>query len=721
MRDLPQAEMPADAAAALTAHTQSDNEILRSAAIKALTGLGVAPALALPLLSDALLDEDPDVRSDAMEAFAARALPEHAPLLMRSLEGDPVREVKRAAIEGLARLRAGTALPLLRRLTLSRSDDTVAWEDALGDWEDWLDIQIAAIDALGEMRATTAVDDMMAARDDEMGQTLDTPVFQALAKMGQTGVTWLLAILETEQGLARRRALETLCRLGAKDLADHMDMLLASPDAGLRARAASLLPPTAAQLAEMAVSDAAPEVRSAAVTRAASAQPGLVEAALRDPAPAVVAAALDVLPETLSPEIAESLGDNLLVWLQSPSLSLLSASIRALGTRAPEVAKAPLLALIADTARPLEPRITATRVFCALSPETEVLAGLLSNPAQQVRTTVLIALKARAAAGETLAEATLAEAISGTLLAPDAAVPLRVPQADGPDMTVPKDGDTGPRRIRISRTGDILEDSQDMPSREPANSTLSGILAPGLPPDLASEHAEDTLAEDTPEEAPGKRRKRRPVEGPDAISAALSVEAVQTCGTLPLASVEAACLDALAGMEPPGRQAVWRALAARTGSPGAGLRAAAETHARDDDPVIRFAALQIRAQTGLGPEDVAAAMADPDALIRVAGLAHLGLADALAHLADPALVVRQSAVDRVLDDGTEEMVRHMATRLAEAERADTLAHALARSRIARLWLYEALARPGLGDRAAFILLDAAGRLEDAPPTGSGEG
>ena len=60
------------------------------------------------------MDPDPDLRADAMAALVRCARPEDAPAIRRSLAGDPVGEVKVAAVQALARLKDGGSVPLLR-------------------------------------------------------------------------------------------------------------------------------------------------------------------------------------------------------------------------------------------------------------------------------------------------------------------------------------------------------------------------------------------------------------------------------------------------------------------------------------------------------------------------------------------------------------------------------------------------------------------------------
>jgi hypothetical protein len=111
-----------------------------------------------------LEDQDPNLRTDAMTALELIAPPEDAPAILRSLTGDPVREMKLFALHALTRLGPdAAALAHIRALVLTRCEDDVAWEDDGAVWENWLDIQIAAIDALGRMGAAQAIPDLLAA------------------------------------------------------------------------------------------------------------------------------------------------------------------------------------------------------------------------------------------------------------------------------------------------------------------------------------------------------------------------------------------------------------------------------------------------------------------------------------------------------------------------------------------------------------------------------
>ena len=568
-------------------YLQSGNDVLRSAAIRALPAFIEDPEVLRAQLGDALLDPDPDVRSDAMEAFANIADHTDAPFLRRSLEGDPVLEVKLAAIDGLTRLKDRNAVELLRALVLSPDEDRVAWEDEASDWEDWLDVQVAAIRALGYLNVAEAIDDMMAARDDEFGQTLDNPVFDALAQMGETGVDWLLAIVKTEGGLAGQRAMDVLTRMSPDTFAGYPDILLEAQDARIRALATRVLPPDHPSLEVMVLTDPDEEVRIAALTHAAVLRPDLPQRALADRAPRVQAAALDLLTPPEDEGLRTAIADNMLAWLKQAPPVLMRAAAKRLPDIAPDRSKDALLTLIADTSSPLDARVAAAHALGRLEPPVpaDTLRPLLANPAKQVRARILALIEHRALVGDPAAEEMMVKAIAGTLLCESESVFPDRPAEGVHDVAAPKDEENGPRRIYISADGDILDaDEKDHSSP----STLSAIIDGSYP----------ELAEDTPEETVPKRFKRRAVEGPDQIAKALSLEAIQRTERFGPPKILEALLDqAVAGSDDV-RRAAWQALA-RFGNAPTGLHAAAAKAWRDTDPVIRLAAFTVLQNNGV--------------------------------------------------------------------------------------------------------------------------
>lgn len=708
-KDLPSVPFSSDATEVIAAYVTAENEVLRCASLRALSAVPDAAMHVRPQLLAALLDPDPDVRTDAMQALCTCAMPEDADTVRLSLAGDPVREVKLAAIEALARLGDAGARPLLRKLVASRTEDEVAWEDEDTDWEDWLDIQIAAIRALGSLGDASAITHILAARDDEMAQTLDLPVFDALSKLGAEGVAYLVAIVQTEPALPAGRAAATLQRVDAKTLALHLDTLKTHAAPTLRALAVDLLPEDSSDLADLVRGDPAAPVRRAALRRAAPAQPDLVREGLSDPDPGVQALALRLLAPPVDAEFRDMVVTNMLAWLTNGPAPLLMASAETLARWAPDRAAAPLLSLIRDTEVPLEARVAAVRALDRVVPAmpSSDLVALLGNSAQQVRVATLVLLRDRAEQTDEAAMDAVAQAVAGTLVTDDEVEPRTSDTPETPDMAMPK-GEAGARRsIRITREGDIVEDdtAQADPARAAA-STLAEILAPMAQDATALDPEDDTeMAEDTPEERPEKRRKRRPVEGPDAVCKALSLEAMQTCGHLEGAAITAAFLTHVRSTDDPVRRAAWRALE-RSVPPSDEVVAAAHGAFQDTDPVVRLAAFRILMRDGTRADILSEAQTDADPLLRAEAMGWLS-ADLLPrHLCDDAFAVREAAAARLCSTGTPSDIVAGVDHLLDSERSDTIAVLMAASPDARSRVIDALSASGDRPRRALVLLNA---------------
>lgn len=686
----------------------SDNDVLRCAALRALVA-SAGPSGADWLrerLIEALLDPDPDLRSDAMEALVAVAQPDDADTLRRSLEGDPVREVKLAAIAALARLKDSASVDLLRALALSRCEGRIAWEDEDSDWEDWLDIQIAAIRALGEIGVEPAIDDMLTAREDALAQSLDIPVFEAFAALGDRGAAYLLAIVETEGGLAAKRAAEALCRCAPDRLWPYRDVLLGAEDARLRALGLPLLSPEGAELRALVTADPAPEIRAAALDRCAGAQPGLAREALCDPAPEVQARALEHLEPPPDKEARDTLVANLRAWMEAAPLPLMSAAAGHLPRFDPAAGEA-LSALASNSTRPLQARVTAARALSACAPPVPIamLVDLLRSPAHQVRMAGLVGLRARAIGGEKAASAFLAAAIRGTLLDEDDrlrnAGPDDAAMVATPDVAAPKGEGATARRIRISSDGEIVEDDPAAGVEGPeSNSTLATIFQ------TSDDARTPSLAEDMPEEAPAKRRKRRAIEGPDEIADALALDAIRIADGLADPDLRGALQDALSDVDPARRAAAWQAACdgCVRGVDWPQAREAAEAALRDDIPPIRLSAFKVLHSTDPDPARCAQAMADPDALVRAEAVACLPADNLLAYVADPSLAVRSAVCARLLAENDPVVIGSAVRALIAAERSDTVGELLAGSEAARNEACAIVADPSTRAKDALVVL-----------------
>ncbi len=192
-------------------------------------------------LRKALLDEDPDVRFDAVEALAAIGAGPHAPALMENLIGDPDPKVKQAVIEALTAIRHAPQLPVLRRLAVSRGDeDGIAWDESgfyEEGWDDWMDIQLQAIRGLGLMGDRAGVDVICAALDDEEGQDVSEFAIPALMAIGPDGFAALERRYEAADARFRRRVAGALAQCDSADAGGLLAKCLSDPEPEVRLRA----------------------------------------------------------------------------------------------------------------------------------------------------------------------------------------------------------------------------------------------------------------------------------------------------------------------------------------------------------------------------------------------------------------------------------------------------------------------------------------------------
>ncbi|MGZ2256567.1 HEAT repeat domain-containing protein [Roseobacter sp. A03A-229] len=675
----------------------SENEVIRCAALQAYLAQLPDPEACRALLREALTDPDPDLRSDAMEALAEIATPADLPAIRRSLTGDPVREVKLAALRALGRLGEAEDIDLMRALVLSRCEDRVAWEDDLSDWEDWLDIQVAAIAALGQLGATDCIENLFTARDDPQGQTLDTVVFDALGQMGSEGLSWLLAVVQTDPGLGAKRALDALSKLAPEMLIDHIDTLLAQSNPNLRLHAVAALDASSETLAGLAQYDPAPEVRRVALQKAAKVSPELALNALRDPDASVQATALDLLAPPHSPKDQEAVKDNLCAWVTVGPSKLAAAAARNLPRLAPERAEPLLIALAQNQTHGLDAAVTAVRALSELAPplQTSVFGLLLANPAQQVRIAALVALKDRSA--EPDARACLVAAISETLLSDDEATRPPPDSEAAQELGAPKGEGAGASRVRITRTGDIVTADADDPGE---GSTLAAILTE------TTEAPTSALAEDTPEESAPKRKKRRPVEGPLEIARTLALDAIRLCGGCPGDDIETALLARVESADTEIRRTATIALSASRTIDSDAAKPVIDAALADGDPQTRFHAFKLR-DFGAGDDRIRAqALADADPLIRAEAVARMDDQEALRYVTDPAATVRAAAIKALLNAPEPAVLQKAFEALEQGQQIDTLATLTGAERAVREMAIAALNGPDITAQRAYVLLRA---------------
>lgn len=673
----------------ISPHLKASEEPIRCAAARALGALGDEDAA--PALVEALLDPDPDVRADAMAALVRCARPEDAAALRRSLQGDPVGEVKTAAVRALGRLGDEASTVLLRALARDRCESEVAWEE--GSWDDWLDVQVAAITALGDIGAESAVDDLIRARTDEGGQELDHVVFAALAKMPGRGVAALLDFLKDGDARVRERALAALSRAGWDRLAPFRARLVADPSPGVRRLAVDFLDTGDAALPALALKDPDTLVRATAVGRVAPGAPDLARAALADPDPQVRATAIEGLAPHLSPADEPALAAKLAAWLGESDTRLAVACASVLPTVMGAGAASALRSAAADGERLAEVRIAALQALSEIGTR-EAAASLpagASDPVRQVRVAALAAAAAmtRGASeeGRRQARDLLIEAMRGNLRSRPSGNADAID--DVPDH--PAAGPAGSGPVAITPEGGIV--AADAPELE-ASAAVSGRAAeaPPFPRSTleaiqAAEQGTTAPSHDPAPSPPGAgrvRSRRVPVEGVDDVEADIRLAAVRLAADCAAAGIDEALAETALSTESDLRAGVFEAIAQRAAAMPLtpDLRAILVRSLGADDARVRCAAARglVHAGRDTTPHLIVL-LDDADASVRAAAVTAVGAvhpARVVAGFRDASLLVRGAAVDAVIAAGEERLLEDGLRVLVDGGHADSLMDACAR-------------------------------------------
>ncbi|MDP6709578.1 MAG: HEAT repeat domain-containing protein, partial [Alphaproteobacteria bacterium] len=355
----------------------------------------------LDVLLAALMDEDEDVRTDAATALAQIADASAAEPLMQSLLGDPCPEVKLAAIDGLARLRHPDICSVLRRLVKGR-DESVLLDD--GDfyesgWDDWLDLQVKAIESLAALGDETAAEDIATAIDDEFGQDLSQVGFRALGRLKDAGVRVLSRYLDRSDVRDRRRAVSVLAGMGGETAAAAVAQAFDDPASEVRLALVEGLAeaPDETRLARL-LADPSTEVRLCTLERWGAGMPDLVASALDDPEATVRAAALGALSQKQDAVSAEDLSRIRRRLDDAPSVAARAAL--ALAALDAEGAIEELPGIVRDGERGPEARLGALEALVPIGGDEVVrIAGeAATDPDRQLRLGALSVL-ARLAVG----------------------------------------------------------------------------------------------------------------------------------------------------------------------------------------------------------------------------------------------------------------------------------------------------------------------------------
>lgn len=703
----------------LAIHLRDGEDIIRSAAARVFGTF--ENQAAAPALVEALLDEDPDVRTDAMASLVRCARPQDADAIRRSLMGDPERDVKMSAILALANLADKASVPLLRSLVKSRCSDDVAWEDETGMWDEWLDIQTAAISALGAMQCDEAIEDLLEVRGDEFGQDLDLVVFSTLALISERGIGILLDLMQDPNARVRRRVLQALEQARPDLLVSRVDQLVQDSSPDVRQLAIKCMDPIHPNVQVLALEDLDKNVRRAALAAFGAMRPELAQAALNDADEDVRITALEVLFEQRAPNADDDLVVNMSLWMKAAGPNLMTVCADLYGRVSGPMDCDPLTQLALDKDRPLEPRIAALRSLGRIESEAalDVLRTAIIDPLRQIRMAALAAIAERATSqtdvDRSVATAVLAAAMQGQMLSPDdeaATQPGGPFQADGSSVAMSKtEGDRSPR-IRISPDGEIISNTEDEvtevavtgSAKSFPKSTLDAIQVISQNPNEDVSNEDDDTAEssaqpglesgpasedefvDIPPEAADfnkkSRRRRVSVDGPDNFAADIQLVATIMAGTCPGSEVEAALAVVATSNDAELRTVAFEAIAKRaeTLPISAELLLQLTTALAQEDPVIRGHAARAIAgsDADVSREVLSPYLDDPDPIVRSIALQSvvaLRPEKANRGLRDESAIVRRAALEGLLGHGDGNDLERGLRICLEHNRIDSLSEA----------------------------------------------
>lgn len=529
-------------ARALSGVLRQGDDAQRCFAVRALGRIGARDAL--ELLIGVMHDQDEDVRCEAVDALGRLGGAEAVAALLDSLRLDPCGDAKHQSVLALEQLGAEQAVPLLRDLVRSRGDEVVWDEMAIVDgWDDWLDVQVAAIRALASFGAQEAVPDIMAALLDEEAQDLSDVATRAFSALGAAGAQALGQILDDGEPRHRRAAARALREQRSAEALEVLARHLADRDPDVREAALVALARHDRHEPRLVrfLADEEPRLRAKAVALIGPCHPRHVARLLDDPDDEVQAAAVTVAVERTGALDIPDLLPRLRVKIRGPSEPVAIAVLPALPRLDAAVALADLSEQLLDKSCPTALRAAAARTLIDLESEkvVGVLASAVDEGVREVRYHALMTLGQIARAGGVRArqaEQTLLAALRGEL------VPAPEASDDEPD---------GPP------AGEPVRDAEsDAASREQTTSptsTLEAILGAERAAQLAGEGREaqgngGLRPEDLRrlEQAAARPRRKHVLLEPEiAVHRDVRLFAAKVLGDLPKTEVFEALADCL--------------------------------------------------------------------------------------------------------------------------------------------------------------------------------
>jgi len=201
------------AIAALESLHQRGDEVDRCNVIRTLGVLNASESI--PILIQSLRDEDLDVCIDAAENLGKIGAADSVSALIESLENDPDGEIRTIIVAALGEIATSQAsnpkgsteaIDALLKIAHQRPEN-LEW---LGEWDDYWNMQLNAVKALGKLGVESAVPIMEEIITSDDHQDIESEVLTALAQIGHSGHKLLEKRLKEGAARERRRAAQAL-------------------------------------------------------------------------------------------------------------------------------------------------------------------------------------------------------------------------------------------------------------------------------------------------------------------------------------------------------------------------------------------------------------------------------------------------------------------------------------------------------------------------------
>jgi len=449
-----------------------NSEVEQCLAVQALGYM--PPDKSIKLLIEHLRNPDEDVRCDVGKSLAILKDKRAIKPLIENIIEDPVGEAKVIYIQTLQALKAYEGADILFALVNSRGKkENVAWEEDNSGWDDWLDVQIAAMNALGafgeNIDVKKAIKAILFVLDDPEGQDIWAIAVNNLVLFGNAGIKALINLMSEASSLNRKRI---IMAIGNSDLSESEILLkTAMKDPDINVRMVAIISGAKRnlnQICTLGLGDGSADVRVKTLQEYKNLKNKTLAKALNDISPKVQKAACEAILRDKKPRPILKLENHAQKLLRKDTKENLSIMIEAMAIAQPNIAAEFIEDIIKNSATPKKARIASFKALGELksSNSVAILSNACSDENQEIRLAAIGSLGKIAKGKGDLANkalAVLASAIKGTLVVmPENWQPEKenIVDFDKHKNLKQEERDQDSRKVKLDREGNIIDVSK---------------------------------------------------------------------------------------------------------------------------------------------------------------------------------------------------------------------------------------------------------------------